>query len=205
MTASGAKDYFVRYGILGPNSTSAAAIYLKEIQPDLDSAPYSHPSKYIADIWEHVAKSRMSSSMYGSAFELVLACVLIKEGLCPFYMSAEVLHVPNARFDLMFYSEEIGPIALSAKTSLRERYKQADLESLALKAVHRRSKTFLITLDAREAQGVQQKIDSGHVASLSRCVVATSPTFDALITELHTYKMVEAPTLPIVDKGRLVR
>ncbi len=147
----------------------------------------------------------MSTAVNGVAFELILACVLIKEGLSPFYMSAEVQFVPNARFDLMFYTEEIGPIVLSAKTSLRERYKQADLESLALKAVYRRSKTFLITLNEKEAKGVQQKIESGDVTSLSSCVVATLPEFNALVEELHTYKMIEAPSLPIVNKGRLVR
>ena len=205
MSKSIAEDYFVKYGILGPNHTSKAAKALRRIQPDLDSVSYSKPSKYVRDMWTQVQKSRMSSNMNGVAFELILACVLIKEDLHPFYMGAEVQFVPNARFDLMFYTHEMGPIVLSAKTSLRERYKQADLEALALRAVYRRSKTFLVTLNDQEARNVQAMIQSGDVTSLNSCIVATKPEFDNLIDELHSYKMIQAPRVPIVDKGRLVK
>jgi hypothetical protein len=205
MSKSVAEDYFVKYGILGPNHTSKAAKALRRIQPDLDSVTYSKPSKYVRDMWTQVQKSRMSSNMNGVAFELILACVLIKEDLHPFYMGAEVQFVPNAKFDLMFYTHEMGPIVLSAKTSLRERYKQADLEALALRAVYRRSKTFLVTLNDQEARNVQAKIQSGDVTSLNSCIVATKPEFDNLIDELHSYKMIQAPRVPIVDKGRLVK
>lgn len=205
MDISSYEDYFVKYGILGPNSSSEAARILLKIQPTLEAVSYSKPSVYIQDLWDKVQKSEMPQSMNGMAFELILACLLIKERLYPFYMAAEVQFVPNARFDLMFYSREVGPIVLSAKTSLRERYKQADLESLALRAVYRRSKTFLVTLNESEAESVQRKINSGDVTSLNACVVATSSRFDELVSELHTYTMLEAPTLPVVDKGRLVR
>jgi hypothetical protein len=205
MSKSAVEDYFVKYGILGPNHSSVAAKVIRKVQPDLNSIPYSKPSLYVDELWSRIQSSGMSSNMNGVAFELILACVLIREELFPFYMSAEVQFVPNARFDLMFYSEEIGPIVLSAKTSLRERYKQADLESLALRAVYRRSKTFLITLEEREAKGVQEKIDSGEVTSLNACVVASEPGFDGLIGELHEYTMIEAPTLPIVNRGRFVK
>lgn len=205
MSKSGAEDYFVKYGILGPNHSSEAARVLLKIQPDLFAVKYVSPSKYVNDIWSKIQASDMSANMNGVAFELVLACVLILEDLHPFYMSAEVQFVPNARFDLMFYTHEIGPIVLSAKTSLRERYKQADLESLALRAVYRRSKTFLVTLNENEARGVQSKINSGDVTSLDRCVVATKPEFDDLIDELRSYKMIQAPVVPIVDKGRLIK
>ncbi len=43
MSASRVEDYFVKHGILGPNSTSEAANIIKKIQPDLDSAPYGPP------------------------------------------------------------------------------------------------------------------------------------------------------------------
>ena len=205
MKRSLVEDYFVSYGILGPNHNSQAAKYLLKIQPDLHSVSYAKPSEYVNDLWLRVQSGNISNNMNGVVFELILACVLIKEDLHPFYMSAEVQFVPNARFDLMFYTEEVGPIVLSAKTSLRERYKQADLESLALRAVYRRSKTFLITLDQREAKGVQAKIESGDVTSLNSCVVASEPEFDSLISELHGYKMIEAPTLPIVNNGRFVK
>lgn len=205
MSSSQVEDYFVKYGVLGPNHSSGAARALRKIQPELDSIVYSSPSEYVATMWDRVQKSSMPTTMNGTAFELILACALIKEKLRPFYMSAEVQFVPNARFDIMFYAHDIGPIVLSAKTSLRERYKQADLESLALRAVYRRSETYLVTLDEREAKSVQAKIRSGDVTSLNSCVVATSSEFDDLLKELHEHTMIAAPTLPIVHEGRFIR
>jgi hypothetical protein len=49
------------------------------------------------------------------------------------------------------------PICISAKTSLRERYKQADFEAIALKYVHRKALSFLVTLEENEAKSVKAK------------------------------------------------
>lgn len=81
----------------------------------------------------------------------------------------------------MFYTTERGPICISAKTSLRERYKQADLEAIALKYVHRRALCYLVTLDISEAKKVKEKIKSGDVIGLDKVVVATSDEFNDLI------------------------
>ncbi|MDE7137830.1 MAG: hypothetical protein K2O29_05155 [Ruminococcus sp.] len=44
--------------------------------------------------------------------------------------------MPNVDFDIILYTQEQYPIALSLKTSVRERYKQADLEGVALKNMY---------------------------------------------------------------------
>ena len=44
----------------------------------------------------------------------------------------------------------------------RERYKQADLEAIALKYVHRKALSYLVTLEANEAKSVKAKIKSGR-------------------------------------------
>jgi len=120
-------------------------------------------------------------------------------------MEAEVQFVPNAHFDVLVYTKEIGPIVLSAKTSLRERYKQADLESQALRGVHRRSKTYLITLDEREAAGVARKIESGDVIALDSVVVANNSDFDRLISDLSDYTFIKAPEFSAVTRGRYIQ
>jgi hypothetical protein len=117
-------------------------------------------------------------------------------------MGAEVQFVPNAKFDLLLYSEEFGPIVISAKTSLRERYKQADLESLALRAVYRRSRSFLVTLHSHEAGGVQKKIEKGDVTNLEKVVIANEPGFDALIAELKALTFIPAPTFTALVNGK---
>ena len=88
MSGSVAEDYFVTYGILGPNHNSEAAKAIRKLQPSLALVTYSKPSKYVEELWREIQKSDMSNNMNGVAFELILACVLIKEDLHPFYMSA---------------------------------------------------------------------------------------------------------------------
>jgi hypothetical protein len=205
MAKSQTEDYLVKYGIVGEGHKSKAAYTLLKLQPSLEKAPYDKPSTYVSELWGRIEKSRISSSLNGTLFEYVLACVLIREGLTPFYMSAEVQFVPNARFDLLLYTKEIGPIVLSAKTSLRERYKQADLESQALKAVHRRSQTYLLTLNGHEAIGVQNKIKLGDVTNLEKVVVATTRDFDRLIQNLHGFSYLQAPKVPIIHQAKLIR
>lgn len=204
MSLSAHEDYFVHHGVLNEGSSSEAAKYILRIQPSLSEASYESPSKYVSWLLNSCEEAGASSSLNGGIFELALACVLLKEGLAPFYMSAQVQFVPNARFDLMLYSAEIGPIVLSAKTSLRERYKQADLESQALRDVHRRSKTFLITLGEKEAINVRKKILSGDVTNLDDVILADKPEFDLFIASLKKYKLIPGPILPTVHEGRFI-
>jgi hypothetical protein len=120
------------------------------------------------------------------------------------YLSAKVAFVPNVIYDLMFYSTERGPICISAKTSLRERYKQADLEAIALKYVHRKALSYLVTLGAREAAGVKAKIKTGDVIGLDDVVVATSPEFDDLIRELKNYVFIDPPTVKVIQSTQII-
>lgn len=124
------------------------AIFEKVI-PDIKTVKYESPSKFMAENWA-IFKSMdgLGNSVLGKLFEFLIAVVFIRESLLPVYLNAKVTYVPNVNFDFIFYSKEIGPICISAKTSLRERYKQADLEGIALKNVHRRAKSFLVTTNA---------------------------------------------------------
>lgn len=111
----------------------------------------------------------------------------------PLYKNAKVAFVPNVVYDLMFYTSERGPICWSVKTSLRERYKQADLESIALKYVHRKALNFLITLDKTAAKSVKNKIKNGDVIGLDKVVVATDPEFDKLVEDLKKIQIWGTP------------
>ncbi len=138
-------------------------------------------------------------------FEYILASLCIRENILPIYMSAKVAFVPNVVYDLMFYSTERGPICWSVKTSLRERYKQADLESIALKYVHRKALSFLITLNETEAKSVKGKIKTGDVIGLDDVIVATKPEFDDFIVkELKTFKFEEPPTVKVIESNQVV-
>ena len=136
-------------------------------------------------------------------FEYLIAVCLYSKKILPFYIQAKISFVPNATYDIVLYSAEGYPITLSIKTSLRERYKQADLEGLALKNVHRRAKNYLITLSAKEYGGVKKKIQEGDVAGLDKIILADSKEFDDLLSELSQINFIK-PEMMEVIKGKVV-
>lgn len=202
------ENYLVQHGIAKSNSKKKAVQRLLKVQPNLKSINYQSPSKYFESTWAAVSKGRgFSRNMSGECFELIMACILIIEGIAPFYMQAEVAFVPDARFDILIYTEEIGPIALSLKTSLRERYKQAELEAISLKSVHRRSETYLITNNETEARQNQRRLDEGVFIGIKKVLIPQSEALDELIQHLKGFTPVLTGVVPIISlpsTGRIV-
>lgn len=182
-----------------------AEIVFDSLFPSFMDLKYERPSDYVKLYWEAFKKHpEGNNNLNGKIFEYVLATLFVRENILPLYMSAKVAFVPNVIYDLMFYTAERGPICISAKTSLRERYKQADLEAIALKYVHRKALCFLITLEENEAKSVKAKIKSGDVIGLDSVIVATSNDFDELIKELKEYKFSEPPTVKVIDSNQVI-
>ncbi len=177
----------------------------EQIFPDFLTIEYDNPSNYISTMWmRYEDLPDRSGNQNGRIFEYLLAALCIREGILPLYMSAKVAFVPNVIFDLMFYTRERGPICWSVKTSLRERYKQADLESIALKYVHRKAFSYLITLDTNEASSVKNKIKTGDVIGLDNVVVATSSEFDKLVSDLKKFDFEDPPTVKVIESNQIV-
>ena len=70
----------------------------------------------------------------------------MQQEITSFYYQAKFELMQNVDFDILLYHPQ-KPVALTMKVSLRERYKQADLESLELKRVFREARCYLITLE----------------------------------------------------------
>lgn len=182
-----------------------AEIVFDSLFPNFMEVKYEKPSDYIRIYWEAYQKHpEGNNNLNGKIFEYVLATLFVRENILPLYMSAKVAFVPNVIYDLMFYTVESGPICISAKTSLRERYKQADLEAIALKYVHRKALCFLVTLEEKEAKSVKAKIKSGDVIGLDSVVVATSGNFDELLAELKKFQFSEPPTVKVIESNQII-
>ncbi len=182
-----------------------AEIVFDSLFDDFRKVKYKSPTDYITTYWNAFKNHKESNNnLNGKIFEYILATLFVREGLLPLYLSAKVAFVPNVIYDLMFYTAERGPICISAKTSLRERYKQADLEAIALKYVHRKALSFLVTLEENEARSVKAKIKSGDVIGLDNVVVATNPEFNDLIKELKTYQFSEPPTVKVIESNQII-
>ena len=133
-----------------------------------------------------------------------MATLLVREGILPIYLSAHVAFVPNVIYDILLYTTARGPICISAKTSLRERYKQADLEAIALKYVHRKSLSYLITLDEREANSVSNKITTGDVIGLDEVIYVISEKFDDLISSLKEMIFTIPPIVQVITSNQVI-
>jgi len=192
-------------GITVGTNNKAEAVF-NSLFPDFFKVEYTKPSQYVSLYWEAFQKQgEGNNNLNGKIFEYILATLCIREKISPFYLSAKVAFVPNVIYDLMFYTAARGPICISAKTSLRERYKQADLEAFALKNVHRKALSYLVTLDEGEAKGVKAKIESGDVIGLDNVFVATNSEFDDFISELKSYQFSEPEKVKVIESNQIVR
>jgi hypothetical protein len=183
-----------------------AEVVFDSLFPNFLTVKYKKPTDYISTYWDAFQKrpEGNNNNLNGRIFEYILATLFVRENILPLYLSAKVAFVPNVIYDLMFYTTERGPICISAKTSLRERYKQADLEAIALKYVHRKALSYLVTLEVNEAKSVQAKIKSGDVIGLDNVVVATSNDFNNLIDELKAYQFSEPPTVKVIESNQII-
>ncbi|OQD44102.1 hypothetical protein BUL40_00675 [Croceivirga radicis] len=197
--------------IVKGNETLAGGIF-EELFPSFMEVKYNKPSEYISTYWNGYLEKRdvlldneqQKRGVNGKIFEIIIATLLIREKIYPIYMNAKVAFVPNINYDLLLYSTDRGPICLSAKTSFRERYKQADLEAIAMKYVHRRSNCYLITLSEDDANMVNAKQKIGDVIGLDSAVCATSSDFDDVIEEIKELNLVESPEIKVITTNQVV-
>ncbi len=191
-------------GITVGQNNKAEAVF-DELFPSFLQVEYKRPSEYVSKYWSAFKEHQKDASNHnGKVFEYILATLCVRENILPLYLSAKVAFVPNVYYDLMFYTSERGPVCISAKTSLRERYKQADLEAIALKYVHRKALSYLVTLEENEASSVKKKIKSGDVIGLDNVVVATTSEFDDLISELKSYQFSEPPSVKVIESNQII-
>jgi hypothetical protein len=166
------------------------------------SIPITSGSSFMSSLWERYGNE--SQNLNGKVFEGLIASVLYRLNILPIYVQAKLAFVPNVDFDFILYFKEYGPIVLSAKTSLRERYKQADLEGMMLREVHRNAKTYLITLNDSEAKNVNTKIENGQVLGIDSVITTTKPNFDKLLEDLSSLTFYKPKKVEIISDHRII-
>lgn len=172
---------------------------------DIMDIPIDSAAEFCGTMWERYVNSKYgSNALNGTIFEGILATLFYRNGIRPLYVQAQIAFVPNVNFDFIAYSVEYGPIILSAKTSLRERYKQADLEGMMLRHVHRKSKSYLITMNAAETRSVNKKIDNGEALGIDKVVVANSDDFNILISDLAKLKYIQPQKIDIITSQKII-
>lgn len=166
---------------------------------------YSNPKEYVQTYWTAYQKSgKQSNNTNGKIFEYILCTLLIRENLVPYFVSAKIAFVPNVIYDITLFTNETGPISLSAKTSLRERYKQADLEAIALKYVHRKAKSYLLTNNRAEAELRKKNIKSGDIIGLDDVIYSLSDEMNELITYLKRFTYCHPGSVEVITASQMV-
>jgi len=171
-----------------------------------EQVEYSTPLDYVTKYWNrYQERTDKNNSLNGNIWECIIITLLYRENLLPFYTQAKVAFVPNVEFDVLLYTRP-RPISLSLKTSLRERYKQADLEAIALRYVHRRAKNYLLTLDPEEAKLCKEKIKTGDIIGIDRIIDCNTSDINELIDELLLIKneLTVSPKIDVVE-GNLIQ
>lgn len=163
---------------------------------------YQDPVNYIQQYWRAIPQGTNATTR-GNLFELIIYTLLYREQIRPFYTQAKVAFVPNVFFDTLLYNQS-SPVSLSIKTSLRERYKQADLEAIALKYVYRKSKCYLLTMDAAEARVQKGKIESGDIIGLDDIIDCNTNDINNLIDNLKHQQFIPSQRIEVVE-GHLIR
>ncbi len=161
---------------------------------------YNTPNEYVQMYWNTFKQQYPDATvnLNGKIFEIIIYTLLYREGIRPFYTQAKVAFVPNIDFDAILYNKNT-PVSLSLKTSLRERYKQADLEAIALKYVHRKSISYLLTLNPDEANSVKEKINNGAVIGLDSVIDCNTDEINLLVENLKKMNFIESETIDVVS------
>lgn len=203
-------DKLSDYGIVG-NESKTEKLFLK-LEKHFNSNT-EMPSVYVENLWKKYKnnKDEKNNSLNGYFFEAIISSLLFKEHITPFYRQAKLQFVPNIDFDIILFPciegtvDVSAPICISLKVSLRERYKQADLEGIALKNVYKRALCYLITLDkAEEIDKFERKIKDKDIQGIDECINATSDRFNDLINQLKWQSVSAPPEIQAVKDAKVV-
>lgn len=163
---------------------------------------YNTPKEYVEKYWTALEKAN-KPTLHTNTFKYIIYSLLYREGIKPFYTQAKVAFVPNVNYDALLYNQS-APVSLSLKTSLRERYKQADLEAVALRYIYRRAKSYLLTMDTREANVQKAKILSGDIMGLDEIIDCNTDDINRLIANLKTMQFTTSIKIDTVE-GNLIQ
>ena len=158
-------------------------------------------SQFIEKYWgKYLSEFPSINTLNGTVFEELIAISLVRKGITPFYMQANIAFIPNVDYDFVIYCEDIGPLVLSAKVSLRERYKQADLEAVVLKNIHRKSESYLISTNRQEVQARKGKLD--ELMAISDIIYIFSSEYDDLLDRISQKTIIESPTVSTIEASK---
>jgi hypothetical protein len=141
-----------------------------------------------------------AKSLNGFLFQSLVARALNLAGIDPVYPEAFVTFVPVAKYDIVIPTQAEGLVNLSVKTTMRERWKQAEFEGIALKRVHRRSRIYVVNADRKETVRRRNRIN--ECEAIDDFILCDSSDFDALVDAIREWIPQRYPDVPVISVGK---
>ena len=132
-----------------------------------DQYPYTDANNFFQHYWKifDVYKKslvlkgeKINNQVPGDAFEIIIGFILDYEKIEIYSMDENVEGVLFVKPDFTIRDERKN-IFISCKTSTRERWKQADWESIRYKKKYPNAKCFVITNHEQEARSLRNKLN----------------------------------------------
>lgn len=159
------------------------------------------PSEFVKICWSWYKENYASNnSINGTMLENIIELALRRAGVEEIFTQVELSFVPFAIFDIMLF-EDGRPLALPVKTTIRERWKQADMEAQLLKQVHRNAECILLTISEDEVNA--RRNDTEQTLGIDRFVLADTPEFDELVELLLTKTFIDPGVVPVITKSKV--
>lgn len=129
---------------------------------------YKQPVDYFVFFWnlyenfkstfKKTKDETINNGFNGQAFAIIIAFLLEREKIKILKMDEELKDVKFVKPDFLVESKSKKTIFLSLKVSIRERWKQADWESMRYKKVHPESKTIVLMNHEQESKSLKEKL-----------------------------------------------
>ena len=148
---------------------------------ELDNFQYSKPQDFVKHFWipfeERRKSQKLNNSVSGYAFEIIMLWLFDREGI-KISSKSTALHGVNEVYDVKpDMVVDIGKnkkLVISLKTSLRERWKQADWEAMHIKK-QLDAQCVIISNNKKELDDVRRKLVD---LNLDQAVYASSDELD---------------------------
>jgi hypothetical protein len=129
---------------------------------------YKKPIEYFIFFWDFyesfkssfkkIKSETINNHFNGQAFAIIIAFLLEREKIKILKMDEELEDVKFVKPDFLVESNSKKKMFLSLKVSIRERWKQADWESMRFKKVYLESKTIVLMNHEQESKSLKEKL-----------------------------------------------
>ena len=160
---------------------------------ELENIEYSSSLHYFSFFWTKYEKYKteylrdngkaINNGFNGQIFEAIFAFLLNREDIKIYSHDEYIDGVKYVKPDCLIKKNE-HYIFLSLKVSIRERWKQADWESIRFKKKYPNTKTIILTTNLKEAENLSSKISDIDIDQI--CYVF-SDEINKLLIKIHKF------------------